>query len=517
MKKIYKKSFIVITGFVFGLVLLEFFLRIFGIFYYSCNDKNFEKGRMNYTVLTIGDSYTYGIGSKNGKTYPAQLESLLNTKTKKKFKVSNAGLNGENTAQVVENLEKDISMYHPDLIIFLTGGANFWNFYGYYKPIYNILYKIKVFKLFKLIYKNIVEKKYINAKSGYSIDSHDYLLKNENRKFINLSNRYRFYIAKYRNKGANYMQSREFIKAIEWFKGASFKEPHNYSYIEGIVYSYLLINKHNEAINVLLDAINMNKNNVRLYSLIGFVYSIIPDYKEAEKWLEKGISINDKYGILYYQLVKVYYLDNNFIESDKWLAKGIDIEPMCFDFIKYIKENGQINNFYKIQKKENISKECYSKTEYDEFNDSIELNRMYLPMRIKLDSAYIDVSKISLNSNYILIFNWLASDIEKIICICNNFRVKIMFQNYPANHFPHPDMPANYLLNKYFNKWENIPFVNNEECFIKAGALNDNYFVKDGHCNNKGYGLMAKNVFEKIISERIFEVDTVRTIILKNK
>ena len=53
-----------------------------------------------------------------------------------------------------------------------------------------------------------------------------------------------------------------------------------------------------------------------------------------------------------------------------------------------------------------------------------------------------------------------------------------------------------------------VPFVSNFKVFqekISLGMAEESLFVLDGHCNGRGYGLMAANVFNEIVREYYYE------------
>jgi tetratricopeptide (TPR) repeat protein len=93
---------------------------------------------------------------------------LLNTNESNGiFTVINRGRPGQNTAQLLENLEGYLNETEPDIVLVLTGGANFWNYWGYqvYKQrdkvvcfVNDQLYRLRVYKLVKLLCRNLRDK-----------------------------------------------------------------------------------------------------------------------------------------------------------------------------------------------------------------------------------------------------------------------------------------------------------------------------------------------------------------------
>lgn len=70
-----------------------------------------------YRIISLGDSYTFGLCIELNETYPKLLEQKLNQNLNKSFEVLNFGVPGYNTKQELILLEKIGFNYHPDVII----------------------------------------------------------------------------------------------------------------------------------------------------------------------------------------------------------------------------------------------------------------------------------------------------------------------------------------------------------------------------------------------------------------
>jgi len=84
-------------------------------------------------------------------------------------------------------------------------------------------------------------------------------------------------------------------------------------------------------------------------------------------------------------------------------------------------------------------------------------------------------------------------NIKKIIDTAKSRNIKIILQNYPNNSWQSlKQLAAN----------NNVPFVDHNWVFTKLESREDyknsDYFAEDGHCNNKGYFVMAENVYAAI-------------------
>ncbi|MCP4380515.1 MAG: arylesterase [Hyphomicrobiales bacterium] len=74
-------------------------------------------------IVALGDSNTYGYGIDRDKTYPAQLEALLRQRGHD-VAITNAGVNGDMTAETLSRLQKAIPDGTDGVIVFL--GRNDW-------------------------------------------------------------------------------------------------------------------------------------------------------------------------------------------------------------------------------------------------------------------------------------------------------------------------------------------------------------------------------------------------------
>lgn len=97
-------------------------------------DYPINKDKDTYRIISLGDSFTFGLHVDTKDTWPNQLEVLLNTKIKckniKKIEVINLGVNGYDIRYSVERYKLRGQKYKPNLVLwFLTewGRINeFW-------------------------------------------------------------------------------------------------------------------------------------------------------------------------------------------------------------------------------------------------------------------------------------------------------------------------------------------------------------------------------------------------------
>jgi hypothetical protein len=80
------------------------------------------------TILSVGDSHTYGLPLPEEDAYPAQLQAALASRHPDlDFRVVNLGIAGLNSTFVANRLERQMFQLRPHLVIVWVGVNNMWN------------------------------------------------------------------------------------------------------------------------------------------------------------------------------------------------------------------------------------------------------------------------------------------------------------------------------------------------------------------------------------------------------
>ncbi|MFA5349803.1 MAG: SGNH/GDSL hydrolase family protein [Candidatus Omnitrophota bacterium] len=88
------------------------------------NKETLPKQNDVYRIVCIGDSWTFGLGVPEDKSYPAFLGDLLNKSLPgMKIEVVNAGISSYRVEEIIHFLEMNINVLTPDCIIFLGGSS----------------------------------------------------------------------------------------------------------------------------------------------------------------------------------------------------------------------------------------------------------------------------------------------------------------------------------------------------------------------------------------------------------
>lgn len=82
-----------------------------------------KKSESTFRIITLGDSFTFGVGVNTENNWPEKLEDLLNTKYSCKninrFEIINLGVAGYDFEYAVERFRRRGTKYSPDLILWL--------------------------------------------------------------------------------------------------------------------------------------------------------------------------------------------------------------------------------------------------------------------------------------------------------------------------------------------------------------------------------------------------------------
>jgi len=482
---------------------------------------NYNQDKGVYTILCLGDSFTYGIGAISEKSYPKQLEYMLWKRfPEKRILVVNGGMPTYNTAQILHDLPSNIKSVNPNLIILLAGDANSWNFWGYHEylkgknlfsALYNQLYRVRLYKLIKLLYGDIRNKIKIArlVKGKEYKDDHSYIFERKIEKNSKLI--YKNFIPptfiknlpcstrgnvhgsldQFKNGAAVDVQNsydhnsmgwicleqgnRE--EALEWFKkGIKINDKDARSY-GGIGWIYFSEGKQEKAIELFKKGITLDQKDSSCHGGMGWISFYQEKYEEAIEWFKKGVAIDSRNSYNYNGLGESYKVLGKHAEAIEWFKKAIELAP------------NNSSNYCGILESVIVEEKHIEMTKF--LQDTVP-NASLAADFIKMLNKKNNISKE--------ILLWTKTDMEKIIQICSNKGIKMILSNYPKGNVR--------LSNKVKNlAWKyKIPFVDNLRIFsfLRApGKKEEDYFYIDEHCNDRGYEMIAKNIYDVIIKEKM--------------
>jgi len=469
-----------ILAFLLGLftvvICIEIALRIIGIVHLkNATTYNNDIRNSDYRILCIGDSLTFGIGASEGKDYPRQLEHILNSNLNKySFAVVNRGVGSYNTSQILNNLPNWIEESAPNLVIILAGCANAWNYWGYQdylekgsikiKP-HDMLYRIRIFKLIKLIRNEIT-----------STIFNDWIIKYLNNKIKKEPEQ----IDNYIKLGHMYKMMCDYTRSIEWFKKANAIRPDHPQLYSEIGNVYLRINASDKAIKWFKKGIDVDPSNSINYSGIGDVCNWLKKHDEAIEWFREGIRINPKDAANYTGIGYAYRDSGRSRKAIPWFLKAISINPK------------DISNYHGLAEAYNDTEEAAPYETLELLNQTVKQN--------SLAKEYIKMFENREQKGH-EILKWMKVDLGKMIQLCKAKQIRVILQNYPVD---------TKQFTPFFELAErnSVLFVDHKKAFNKLweqGEQKEKYFVPDGHCNDQGYAIMAKNIYDIIIKANLFK------------
>ncbi len=120
--------------------------------------------RGSVSIVCIGDSHTFGVGTSSQYSYPKQVERLLNTNNKnQRFSVVNLGIPGSSTKSQAQEIQSYLKNNNATIVIWLSGRNNGleikqWGDTSSYSKIVYRLASLRSFKFLKALFNRILSK-----------------------------------------------------------------------------------------------------------------------------------------------------------------------------------------------------------------------------------------------------------------------------------------------------------------------------------------------------------------------
>lgn len=489
MQRSTKRFAVFFLGFLIFLLIFEISLRVVGVYYAQRSESDIKVNLdADVTILSIGDSVTFGIGAPEGMSYPDQLGIMLNEiGTGNKYSVINRGRPAQNTAQLLTRLEGQLETYKPDVVTILIGAQNQSNYFGYQdyltkklenQPsllirLHNILDHIRIYKFFRLLFHQNVENSPNLPEKAVLPESDEgevvslplesemaehlkHLRPEELGDYVDSEAAPGMYPDDTDNNtpecvaGVNFKLNGEYEKALASILGViKKKEVESACYnVAGTIYSDM--GQCDNAMKLFKKGIEKEPGQFQNYEGIGQCYLAQGDLETAIDWFEKGFSAasyDTLYELCYVGLSEAYKHSGNNKRAIGFFSKEMNREPIKDDYLHQLASD-YLAMFHNFGKDKDIH-------------------------------------------------DWISADVTEIIALCLRYNARPILQNYPT------EWEIAELYRKIARK-NNVLFVEQNKSFLPfthEGELDDEFFVPDGHPNEKGYRIMAENIFNAIMEK----------------
>lgn len=531
-----QKLLLIIFGLFLAVILLEIGLRIAGgiVLLLQERHNHLTFNPNEYRILCLGESTT-ALGGED--SYPSQLEALLNLQSHpKKFTVINKGVISTTTDDILAHIEQYLDIYKPQLVIVMMGindkaylqGANktlWWEDLKYY------LKNFRVYKLFHLLYEHISHR--IN-KTNTIIDA-DELSHAEEGKNQQLENFLKLVIAQFMDRYHEHMlaynqyqKDRHLAQALqeEQYAIQSLNQT-GLACIE-LARRYRLKNKHQDAQNILQQAIVLTPNNTSVYQELGELQLAKGDYAQSVKSFQKALLLDPHNTDVLPGLARAYrqeHAPEAFIVYDKYLQ----IKPQ--DYWVYI----ELAQWLREEKHDDIAIDYLKRAIeigpdfeqgyidigqiLDDLGQFEKEEAFYLkeislhPKRYRLYQAigqlYQKQGKEELSRKYLskavgqAIADYYPETFVNYALVLDRIlsrNIKVFVMQYPLKDIA--------PLKDYLGQRNGVTFVENKQNFklalTKQGFsyyFKDNFAYNFGHCTRAGNELIACNLADIILKK----------------
>lgn len=485
MIKTKNRIFLIALGLLFFFLVLEVSLRLAGSIYYRIRMSS-QKETAGYCkgtikILCLGDSFTFGHGAEKDKSYPAQLQRLLDeSRQDKKFIVYNAGVSGYSSSMVLKRLVKNLDKYKPNIVLLLIGSNDRTvledsNYYLFKRTasgvIADLCLKLDIFfskfKSYKLIrtitlsLKNRFNPEFNLSDIKFEKDQNEY----KARKKKNMS------IASEKNtvneRKDAYLQNAESLYYERKFSDAE------------------------KAIKEAPGGYNPTSRRESLF--LGNIYYEQEKYDLAISAMADYMKDNPKDAEALFTLGKIYYMQGKSNPSDKKesfeRAVRMFKEALLYDNSADLWLEGDIYGY--------LSRLYFDRGENALAKEMMEKALKFQPNNRSFQQFIRVISELSLSEEENEIFGRLLYyNLGQVVNLCRIYEVQIMLLSYPCEG-------KNGIREKIANKYK-VPFIDIGSRFSGAASKykQKDLLSSDGnHPNANGYRIMAEAVLETLNSE----------------
>ncbi len=427
-------------------------------------------------VLCLGDSFTYGIGATPGHDYPQQLEALLSQRGDgAQVTVINAGMGGANTGMVLSSLPEFIQATEPQAIVVLVGGSNRVNFFGYSAwrkqssllgRLEAVAFEIRVLRL---------------ARHGWAQLHHG--------------------LSAPQLSPGRAVTARYFVQSyLRWWRDHHEDDWPSASFERGL--ELLALGQAEEAISVFEDELRRQPDSAPHLWGLGTSHRVMHDHDNARRWFRAAIEADPTDPNSYFAMGDIFLDEGRPVEEAlQWLEQGKEAEPgfganYCVEagilFRTVGPEAAWAANVAGLRA-DPFEDLCYR----DLLENARLLGRqdqareLLLELGTDADQAQVYLEMLHQQSLDREIDAWIRDDLQTIASRAEAHDIPVLFLTYP---FPSPANPSlRQVAQEHLFTLVDIEAVF-EGQIAEGSVQRGDLFVRDGHCNDRGYALMAAAV-----------------------
>ena len=432
-----------VLGTIAVLVALEVVLRVVGaIQVWQVRADARVEGDAEATILCLGDSYTHAPGVDRDQTYPAQLERMLNERAGDDlYRVVNRGQNGQNTRDLLDELEANLQLYQPRLVVLLAGGTNSWDYRGYHEFLHGegagsrareLLHRIRVYRLFRLAYLHATSRWEFTSIEDPGPDPVDTSCSAEGRNFT--------------AEGHEHLAQADYPRAIASYEAALEECP-----LDGGATGDL-----------------------------GLVYLETHDYDQARIHLERAVELAPDRTTLYDRLARAYENLGRLDEAVDTLVRGLQTSD---DGLNPAEKERILNHALGFSARGDSPAHQRAAERFEAATREDPELGTHLDRLEEYDGIHAGVR------------DWVAADIETAVRTCRGHGAGVVLMNYPHEY------PSGWWeMYEGLARELELPFVDNLGAF-QAHPSSQDLFFPDRHCNAEGNEVIARAAVEVVEGE----------------
>ncbi len=330
-------------GLLTALLLLELGLRVLGwAVLLRAAPPAAAPGPRPFTIVCVGDSFTYGLGAPRGQDYPSQLRALLRRRRPDlPPEVISLGVPGANSSQLLSRLlaPDALRRYHPDLVLLQAGASNWWNPTRYAliaegratPSLRDRLYRLRTFKLARLLLARLEQAS--PAPAPPAAEPLAAFQRSVERGALRRPCQLLL----------THAQNREALpvdrpaEALRWLLQRAQRAPQLGSTYWGIARVLVQQRQYPEALLWLHRGLQVAPGDGVLYLMLGRLHQRwLKDEAGARRWYERGVQAAPRSALNYFALANLYVKELDagpraarYAEALRWLRRGGQVMPAC--------------------------------------------------------------------------------------------------------------------------------------------------------------------------------------------